>query len=96
MKNTFFAILAVLATASFTQATEVQPGTLPDMMVSAQQLQFIDARLEAAVAEEIAKSLSEPIPASAIADLSTKPQPRVRFALAKDASDILLITTNNS
>jgi hypothetical protein len=96
MKNTFFAILAVFAAASFTQASEVQTGTLPEFKVSAQAFRFIDDRLEAVVAEETAKSLSQPIPASTIAALSVKQQPRVRFALAKDASDIVLLTTNNS
>jgi hypothetical protein len=96
MKNTFFAILAVFAAASFTQASEVQTGTLPEFKVTAQALRFIDERLEAVVAEEIAKTLSQPIPASTIADLFAKPQPRVRFALAKDASDIVLLTNNNS
>ncbi|HUG09716.1 MAG TPA: hypothetical protein VMM36_01825 [Opitutaceae bacterium] len=96
MKNTFFAILAVFATASFTQAADVQTGSLPEFKVSAQSLRFIDERLEAVVAEEIAKSLSQPIPASAIATLPAKPQTRLRFALAKDASDIVLLTINHS
>jgi hypothetical protein len=96
MKNTFFAILAVFAAASFTQATEVQTGTLPEFKVSAQALRFIDERLEAVVAEETAKSLSQPIPASTIADLLTKPRSRVKFALANDASDMVLLTNNNS
>jgi hypothetical protein len=94
MKNTLLSILAVFATASFLQASESNPVVLSEFAVNAKQTQFIDTRLVAVVEEQIAKALAEPIPASVIA--TVKAQPRMQFALAKDAKDIVLIARNHS
>jgi len=96
MKNTLLALFAVIATASFTQAADYQSRMLPEFNVNADGLRFIDQRLEAVVDEQVAQTLAEPIPAYVIADANAKTQPRMRFAIAKDLTDIVLLANNNS
>lgn len=96
MKKTFLATIAVIATASFLQASDNQPSSLPVYSVSAQRLQFIDQRLEAVVDEQTELALAEPIPASVIADAQTMTRGHLQFALATGASDIVLVSANNS
>jgi hypothetical protein len=96
MKNTLLAILAVLATASLTQASDIKPAVLPEFTVNADGFKFIDERLEAVVSEQVAQTLAEPIPAKAIADANALTQPRIHFAISKDAMDIVLLASINS
>lgn len=96
MKNTFFALFAVIATASFTQAADLQSRVLPEFNVNASALKFIDQRLEAVVDEQIAQTLSEPIPATALAEANATARPRIQFAISKDAMDIVLLASNQS
>lgn len=94
MKNTFLSIFAVIATASALQASEPRAVVLPEFDVSANQMQFIDSRLEAVVDEQIAKALAEPIPASVLARVDA--QPRTSFLIAKHAKAGAPSATNNS
>lgn len=96
MKKTFLLTFAVIATASFLQASENQTSSLPVYSVSAERLQFIDQRLEAVVEEQTEQALSEPIPASAVAAANAMTRNQLQFALAKDARDIVLVATSNS
>lgn len=96
MKNTFLATFAVIATASFIQAADLKSNALPEFTVTAESMKFIDQRLEAVVDEQVALTLAEPIPAKAIADANAAVKPHIRFAIAKDASDIVLLAANHS
>jgi hypothetical protein len=96
MKNTFLAIIAVLATASFTQAADLQSKVLPEFNVNADAFKFIDQRLEAVVDEQIAMTLAEPIPAKALAEANAKARPHIQFAISRDAMDIVLLASNQS
>jgi hypothetical protein len=96
MKNTLLALFAVIATASFTQAADIQSRVLPEFNVNADALKFIDQRLEAVVDEQIARTLSDPIPAKALAEANAMARPRIQFALSRDAMDIVLLTSNHS
>lgn len=96
MKNTFLAIIAVIATASFTQAADIKSNVLPEFNVNADSMKFIDQRLEAVVDEQVAQALAEPVPATVIAEANAMTQPRIRFAIAKGATDIVLLASNNS
>jgi len=96
MKKTFLATFAVIATASFLQASDNQPSSLPVYSVSAERLRFIDQRLEAVVEEQTEQALAEPIPASVIADAYAMTRSPLQFALATGARDIVLVSANNS
>lgn len=96
MKNTLFAIIAVLATASFTQASELQPKAALQYTVTAERIDFMVQRLAAATKEEIAKSLAQPIPASAIADANARSKPGGQVAIAKDAKKAANLARNHS
>lgn len=96
MKTTFFALFAVIATASFTQAADLQSNVLPEFNVNADGLKFIDQRLEEVVDEQVAQTLSEPIPAKALAEANATARPRIQFAISRDATDIVLLTSNHS
>ena len=96
MKKIFLSLFAVIAAASFTQASEVQPNAVTQRAVSPGRVEFMIKRLDAVVGEEIAKSLAQPIPASALADVNAKTQPNARFAIAKDSKKSKLRSDKNS
>jgi len=92
MKTTFLSLFAVIATASFLQASNAQP--LPDFNVSAERFAFIDERLEAVVDEQVAKAKEEPIPAKVLAAAMTRPH--ARLAMIKDLQGLQFLVSNHS
>lgn len=96
MKNTFLALFAVIATASFTQAADVQTRVAPQYVVTQERIEFMVNRIEAVVHKEIVRSLMNPASNSGTVEARAKTQPGAKFAFAKDANSNVLRSNKNS